>query len=199
MNDWAGHGYYARARNLLKYAKVVANDYGGQFPDDYAALKALPGIGDYTASAIRAIAFDKPANVVDGNVERVMARLHAVRQPLPDSKPKLKALAAALAEGEHDRPGDYAQSLMDLGATICTPHPNALFVRCGPCVMRMHRWPRRCRAKVKTATAALWLWFTGLKESNAAIAAQRPDKGLLAGMTGLPTSEWCRILMPQSI
>ena len=195
MNDWAGLGYYARARNLLKCAKVVANDYDGQFPDDYAALKALPGIGDYTASAIRAIAFDKPANVVDGNVERVMARLYAVKQPLPDSKPKLKALAAALAEGEHDRPGDYAQSLMDLGATICTPKSP----KCLICPLRAfcdayaqgvaEALPRKKKKKPQPQRYGYIYWI--LDESNTRLLLhKRPDKGLLAGMTGLPTSEW---------
>ena len=113
MAEWAGLGYYARARNLL------AHDHDGRFPEDYAALLDLPGIGPYTAAAISAIAFDRPATVVDGNVERVVARLFAVEDPLPASKPALAAHAETLTPGL--RPGDHAQAMMDLGATICTP------------------------------------------------------------------------------
>ena len=119
MAEWAGLGYYARARNLLKCARAVVSDCGGRFPDDLPGLLALPGIGPYTAAAVAAIAFDRPANVVDGNVERVVARLFAVEPPLPAAKPELKALAAGLVRDE--RPGDWAQALMDLGATICRP------------------------------------------------------------------------------
>ncbi|MEM1131162.1 MAG: A/G-specific adenine glycosylase, partial [Pseudomonadota bacterium] len=116
---WAGLGYYARARNLIKCAGVVSRDLGGVFPDTEEGLRALPGIGAYTAAAIASIAFGREAVVLDGNVERVMARLHAVEEPLPKSKETLRAFAADLTPGE--RPGDYAQAVMDLGATICTP------------------------------------------------------------------------------
>ncbi len=119
MAAWAGLGYYARARNLLACARAVANEHGGVFPDTEAGLRALPGLGPYTAAAVAAIAFDEATNVVDGNVERVMARLFAVEQPLPDAKPELKRLAAALVRD--NRPGDWAQALMDLGATLCRP------------------------------------------------------------------------------
>jgi A/G-specific adenine glycosylase len=117
MAAWAGLGYYARARNLLACARAVTNRHGGRFPADVDALRGLPGIGPYTAAAIAAIAFDRPETVVDGNVERVIARLFAVEEPLPAAKPKLHALAASLTP--QDRPGDYAQGVMDLGATIC--------------------------------------------------------------------------------
>ena len=127
MAEWAGLGYYARARNLLKCARTVARDLGGTFPDSEEGLLALPGIGPYTAAAISAIAFDRPAVVLDGNVERVMARLHDIHDPLPGSKMTLKARAEALTP-QH-RPGDYAQAVMDLGATICTPRSPA----CGIC------------------------------------------------------------------
>ncbi|MES2723166.1 MAG: A/G-specific adenine glycosylase, partial [Pseudomonadota bacterium] len=113
MAAWAGLGYYARARNLLACARAVASDHGGVFPDTEAALLALPGVGAYTAAAVAAIAFGRPANVVDGNVERVMARLFAVETPLPAAKPELKRLAAVLVA--EDRPGDWPQALMDLG------------------------------------------------------------------------------------
>ena len=119
MAAWAGLGYYARARNLLACARTVAAAHGGRFPDTEAGLRTLPGFGPYTAAAVAAIAFDRPANVVDGNVERVMARLHAVETPLPAAKPELRAFAEALVHD--DRPGDWAQALMDLGATVCRP------------------------------------------------------------------------------
>ena len=119
LHAWQGLGYYARARNLHACARRVLADHGGRFPTEEAALRALPGIGRYTAAAIAAIAHDRPATVVDGNVERVIARLRAVETPLPAAKPRLHALAAALTP--EARPGDYAQALMDLGATVCTP------------------------------------------------------------------------------
>ena len=127
MGEWAGLGYYARARNLLKCARFVADGLNGRFPEDYDALLQLPGVGPYTAAAIAAIAFDRPETVMDGNVERVMARLHDIHTPLPAAKPTLKAQAAAHTPA--DRPGDYAQAVMDLGATICTPKSPA----CGIC------------------------------------------------------------------
>ncbi|MBE7220105.1 MAG: A/G-specific adenine glycosylase, partial [Caulobacteraceae bacterium] len=126
MGAWAGLGYYARARNLLACARAVAAR-GGAFPDDEAGLLALPGCGPYTAAAVAAIAFDRSANVVDGNVERVMARLFAVDTPLPAAKPRLRELAADLADA--GRPGDWAQALMDLGATLCRPRTPL----CGDC------------------------------------------------------------------
>lgn len=119
MAAWAGLGYYARARNLIACARRVSGEFGGEFPQDEASLRALPGVGAYTAAAIAAIAFDRPANVVDGNIERVIARLFAVETPLPDAKPELKRLAGGLVGP--DRPGDWAQALMDLGAMVCTP------------------------------------------------------------------------------
>ncbi|MBJ7483688.1 A/G-specific adenine glycosylase, partial [Brevundimonas sp.] len=119
MAAWAGLGYYARARNLLACARAVAGEHGGVFPDTEAALRALPGVGAYTAAAVAAIAFDRSANVVDGNVERVMARLFAVETPVPAARPELARLAGSLVTG--DRPGDWAQALMDLGATVCRP------------------------------------------------------------------------------
>ena len=130
MGEWAGLGYYARARNLLKCARVVAESHDGMFPNTYDALLNLPGIGPYTAAAISAIAFDRPETVLDGNVERVMARLYDIHDPLPGSKPQLKEKAAALTPSR--RPGDYAQAVMDLGATICTPKSPA----CGICPVR---------------------------------------------------------------
>src|SRR6056297_3132704 len=142
MGEWAGLGYYARARNLLKCARAVAAEHGSTFPDTRAGLMALPGIGPYTAAAIAAIAFDRPEVVVDGNVERVMARLHDIHTPLPKAKPELTEAAAALTP--ESRPGDYAQAVMDLGATICTPKSPA----CGICP-----WMASCAAR-RAGTAA---------------------------------------------
>src|SRR5437016_8074504 len=119
LHLWQGLGYYARARNLYACARVVVERHGGQFPDDPRRLRALPGIGDYTAAAIAAIAFDHQSAAVDGNVERVMARLFAIEEPLPRAKPKLRALTTALVPER--RAGDFAQALMDLGAVLCTP------------------------------------------------------------------------------
>src|SRR5205085_7039432 len=119
LHLWQGLGYYARARNLHACARAVIERHGGKFPDDPAQLRALPGIGDYTAAAIAAIAFDHRAAAVDGNVERVVSRMFAVRAPLPEAKPRLRALAASLLP--EARAGDFAQALMDLGAVICTP------------------------------------------------------------------------------
>ena len=130
MGEWAGLGYYARARNLLKCARAVAHGHDGQFPNTFDELLKLPGIGPYTAAAISAIAFDQPETVLDGNVERVMTRFYDIHDPLPGSKPLLKDKADALTPST--RPGDYAQAVMDLGATICTPKSPA----CGICPLR---------------------------------------------------------------
>jgi A/G-specific adenine glycosylase len=119
LKAWAGLGYYARARNLHACARAVVEHHGGEFPKSETALRALPGIGDYTAAAIAAIAFDAPASPVDGNIERVVARLFAVAEPLPAAKPALRLLARELTPQR--RTGDFAQAMMDLGATICTP------------------------------------------------------------------------------
>ena len=124
MAAWAGLGYYARARNLLACARAVARDHGGVFPDTEAGLLALPGVGAYTAAAVAAIAFGRPANVVDGNVERVMARLFSVETPLPGAKPELRQLAGSLVAD--DRPGDWPQALMDLGATVLSMFLNGV-------------------------------------------------------------------------
>ena len=142
MAEWAGLGYYARARNLLACARAVVAQHGGVFPADLAALRALPGVGPYTAGAIASIAFDLPEVVVDGNVERVMARVFAIETPLPLAKPLLVQAAAALTPKL--RAGDYAQAVMDLGATICTPRQPA----CGPQAAKPVRRasPPNCRA-----------------------------------------------------
>ncbi|MEM6438706.1 MAG: A/G-specific adenine glycosylase [Pseudomonadota bacterium] len=194
MAAWAGLGYYARARNLLKCARVVANDLGGRFPDDEDGLRALPGIGPYTAAAIASIAFGRRAVVVDGNVERVMARLHAVEAPLPGSKPELTRLAGALTP-EH-RPGDYAQAVMDLGATVCTPRSPA----CGICPWmagcegRLQGIAERLPAKTPKPKKPLrrGAVFVAVTPSGRLLLETRPEKGLLGGMAGLPGTAWDR-------
>jgi A/G-specific adenine glycosylase len=191
MAAWAGLGYYARARNLLKCARAVVAQ-GGHFPEDRAALAALPGIGPYTSAAIAAIAFDRAETVVDGNVERVMARLHAVQTPLPAAKKDLTRLAGALTPAE--RPGDYAQAVMDLGATICTPRNPA----CGICP-----WRAPCRARAEGIAADLprklkktakpvrhGIVYLARRADGAWLLERRADKGLLGGMLGWPGSEW---------
>ncbi len=191
MSAWAGLGYYARARNLLACARAVAGDRGGVFPETEAGLRALPGFGSYTAAAVTAIAFDRPANVVDGNVERVVSRLYAVETPLPDAKPELKALAGELAT--EVRPGDWAQALMDLGATICRPK-TPLCDRCpvaGFCAARAGGQPKAYPRKLAKAARPRRFGVAYLAMRDGAVArVRRPDRGLLGAMLGLPTSDW---------
>lgn len=192
MAEWAGLGYYARARNLLKCARAVAGGHGGRFPESREILLTLPGIGPYTAAAISAIAFDQPETVVDGNVERVMARVHAIHTPLPRAKPELTSLASGLTPEE--RPGDYAQAVMDLGATICTPRNPA----CGICP-----WSGPCKARAEGVQAVLpakepkkpkpiryGIAYLARRADGAWLLERRPDKGLLGGMLGWPGSTW---------
>jgi len=192
MAEWAGLGYYARARNLLKCARAVAADHDGAFPASRDALLKLPGIGPYTASAIAAIAFDVPATVVDGNVERVVARLFRVETALPAAKPELTELAARLTPAE--RPGDYAQAVMDLGATICTPKSPA----CGICPAMDHceariagvqaELPRKSPKKAKPTR--LGYAYLAQRSDGAWLLERRPDSGLLGGMLCWPGSDW---------
>ncbi|MFC3068588.1 A/G-specific adenine glycosylase [Phenylobacterium soli] len=191
MAAWAGLGYYARARNLLKCARAVAEDHGGVFPDSEAGLMRLPGLGPYTAAAVAAIAFDRPANVVDGNVERVISRLFAVEEPLPAAKPELKRLAAGLVGDE--RPGDWAQALMDLGAVVCRPKAPL----CDRCPLTAHcaayargdheSFPRKSpKAERPHRHGVAYL----LTRGDEVALVRRPPRGLLGGMLALPTSEW---------
>ena len=191
MAAWAGLGYYARARNLLACARTVEARHGGRFPADEAGLRALPGVGAYTAAAVAAIAFEAPANVVDGNVERVMARLFALETPLPTAKRPLTDLAAGFVSA--DRPGDWAQALMDLGATVCRPRAPA----CEACP-----WKADCRAFAsgepesyprRLAKAARPQRFGAvfvLTHKGEVALVRREGKGLLGGMLGLPTTAW---------
>jgi A/G-specific adenine glycosylase len=189
---WAGLGYYARARNLHACARVVIERHGGKFPIVESELRALPGVGDYTAAAIAAIAFGKCATPVDGNIERVVARLFAVTTPLPDAKSAIKALAGTLTAV--DRSGDFAQAMMDLGATICTPRRPA----CGLCPVRPD-----CRGYAEGLAEALpyraeksarplrrGTAFVALREDGAVLLRERPPRGLLGGMLETPSSPW---------
>ncbi len=191
MAAWAGLGYYARARNLLACARAVANQHRGVFPTTEAGLLSLPGIGAYTAAAVAAIAFDQAANVVDGNVERVMSRLYAVDAPLPDSKPELKRLAATLVR-DH-RPGDWAQALMDLGATVCRPK-SPLCEVCplqAQCKAYRAGEPQTYPRKLKKAAKPHRYGVAFLIQRDAEVALiRRPDRGLLGGMLALPSTEW---------
>lgn len=198
MGEWAGLGYYARARNLLKCAREVAQI--GAFPNTREALEALPGIGPYTSAAIAAIAYDLSETVVDGNVERVMTRVFQVETPLPDSKPELKRLAATLTPDA--RPGDYAQAVMDLGATICTPKSPA----CGICP-----WNRACMARASGIQADLparkpkapkptrfGVAYLVRNDVGEWLVERRPDKGLLGGMLGWPGGDWGDVAVESS-
>ena len=192
MAAWAGLGYYARARNLLKCARAVVADHGGVFPDNRELLLTLPGIGPYTASAIAAIAFDEAATVVDGNVERVMARLHDVHTPLPKAKGELTEIAESYTPDE--RPGDYAQAVMDLGATICTPRNPA----CGICPVRTPCSARRegtalelpKKEPKKPKPTRRGTAYVAVRDDGAVLLETRPEKGLLGGMLGWPSTEW---------
>jgi len=192
MGEWAGLGYYARARNLLKCARTVVADHGGVFPVDHAALLKLPGIGPYTAAAVSSIAFDLPFTVLDGNVERVMSRLYDIHTPLPAAKPELMAHADVLTPKV--RPGDYAQAVMDLGATICSPKSPA----CGicpwrdPCAARaegtQNDLPKKTPKKAKPIRHGTV--YLARRADGAWLLETRPDKGLLGGMLGWPGSDW---------
>ncbi|WP_425044377.1 A/G-specific adenine glycosylase [Primorskyibacter sp. S87] len=192
MAAWAGLGYYARARNLLKCARVVAFDLDGRFPDTYSGLIDLPGIGPYTAAAISAIAFDRQETVLDGNVERVMARLFDLHDPLPRSKPLLRAHAEALTPAT--RPGDYAQAVMDLGATVCTPKSPA----CGICPLRPDCVARLAgtaadlpkKSPKKPKPTRYGIAYLARTTEGGWILERRPDKGLLGGMLGWPGPDW---------
>ena len=193
MAEWAGLGYYARARNLLACARAVVADHGGAFPDTREELLRLPGIGPYTAAAVASIAFDRRETVLDGNVERVLARRYAVLTPLPDAKPVLMVLASALTPDE--RPGDYAQAVMDLGATICTPRNPA----CALCPWRMGCMAadqgiaadlpaKRAKPVKPTRQGVVWI----ARQGEGWLVERRPAKGLLGGMLGFPGDDWDR-------
>jgi len=192
LSAWAGLGYYARARNLHACANAIVGDHGGHFPKDEASLLALPGIGRYTAAAIRAIAFDLPASAVDGNVERVIARLFAIETPLPDARIEIAPRAAELVP--QARAGDYAQAMMDLGATVCTPR-NPSCVICpllkgcrGRARGIAEELPRRLPKADKLIRRGLA--FVLMRKDGAVLLRKRPARGLLGGMDEVPSSAW---------
>jgi len=194
LKSWAGLGYYARARNLHACAKAVVERRGGKFPVDETGLRDLPGIGAYTAAAIAAIAFEAKATPVDGNIERVIARLYAVETPLPAAKPEIFRLARGLTPPR--RAGDFAQAMMDLGATICTPKTPA----CALCPWNesctafargdAETFPRRVpkREGLLRRGAA----FVVRRADGFVLLRTRPAKGLLGGMTEVPTTDWAQ-------
>jgi A/G-specific adenine glycosylase len=194
LSSWAGLGYYARARNLHACAQAVA--VSGGFPADLAGLQALPGIGAYTAAAIGAIAFGIPAVPVDGNVERVAARLFAIEQPLPAAKPAIREAAAQLGADPvaRARPSDFAQALFDLGASICTPAAPGCAV-CpwiGACAARrtgiQASLPHKSPKKDRPVRYGVHFWLTD--DRRTVLLRTRPYKGLLGGMTELPGTPW---------
>ena len=189
---WAGLGYYSRARNLHKCARAVVASHGGRFPRTEAELGELPGIGPYTAAAIAAIAFGERATPVDGNVERVTARLFAVRQPLPAAKRELKRLAATMTPER--RPGDFAQAMMDLGATVCTPRkPSCLMC---PLQTDCHAHALGIAAELPAKARKLerptrqGVAFLALREDGRVLLRKRPEAGLLGGMLEVPSTPW---------
>nr|WP_249159175.1 A/G-specific adenine glycosylase [Bradyrhizobium tropiciagri] len=191
LRMWAGLGYYSRARNLHACAVAVLNDNGGVFPDTEDGLRALPGIGPYTAAAIAAIAFDRRTMPVDGNIERVVSRLYAIEEALPQAKPLIQQMAATLLGSS--RAGDSAQALMDLGATICTPKKPA----CALCPLNddcaartrgdQESFPRKAPKKSGTLRRGAAFVVT---RGGELLVRSRPEKGLLGGMTEVPGSQW---------
>lgn len=192
LKAWAGLGYYSRARNLKTCAELIMDTHNGVFPSTITDLKALPGIGDYTSSALASIAFDKPETVVDGNVERVIARLFAIEEPLPKAKTTIKQKAQQLTP--KSRPGDYAQAMMDLGATICTPKRPA----CPLCVWKkscaafetgnQESFPRKAPKLAKPTRYGMA--FVAVRQDGHVLLRKRPDKGLLGGMSEIPGTDW---------
>ncbi len=198
LKMWAGLGYYRRARMLHACAQKIVSEFGGKFPDDEKKLRELPGFGPYTAAAVAAIAYGRRANAVDGNVERVMARIHLIRTPLPKAKKELAEAAEKLIPPL--RCGDYAQALMDLGATVCTPRQP----KCALCPWKAlcraraegeaEKLPRRAAKKRKpTRRTMAFALFNGKGEIY---LRRRPAKGLLGGMMEVPSAPWAEGAMP---
>lgn len=183
MALWAGLGYYSRARNLMKAARIIASS---GFPE---RLEDLPGVGRYTAAAINTMAFNKPDIVVDGNVERVTSRIFAVKTPLPKAKPILYAKAAEIYAHHHDRPGALAQAFMDLGSLICAPR-NPKCTVCPVekyCLARSDAYPKREKKKPKPERLAVAYWIEN--EKGQVLFEKRPGTGLLGGTVGLPCTD----------
>jgi A/G-specific adenine glycosylase len=192
LKAWAGLGYYSRARNLHACARFVSERLSGRFPDSVEGLRQLPGIGAYTAAAVAAIAFNKHAAVVDGNIERVVTRLETIETPLPQAKPLISAIVDRITPT--DRPGDFAQAMMDLGATICTPKRPAC-VLCpytSLCRARdegtQETFPRKAPKAKRPLRKGAAFWIT--RPDGWVLVRKRPDKGLLGGMSEIPSSVW---------
>jgi len=191
MAAWAGLGYYARARNLLACARIVAREHGGRFPDTESGLRALPGIGDYSAAAIAAIAFGRRAVVVDANVERVASRLFAFDGPLPPARPALRALVDTITPA--DRAGDFAQAMMDLGSTICSVRsPQCLICPlAAQCSARAagnaESFPVKAAKRARPTRRGTAFW---IEREGCVWLVRRPAKGLLGGMRALPSGPW---------
>lgn len=189
LHEWAGLGYYARARNLIACARAVVAL--GAFPQDEAGLRALPGVGAYTAAAVAAIAFGQRSVVIDTNVERVIARLHAIDRPVSEARPQMRELAGALTPT--NSPGDHAQAMMDLGATICRPTAP----RCGECPIasdcaafasgRPDAFPRKAKRRERPVRYGTAYWT---ERAGAVWLVRRPARGLLGSMPALPSDDW---------
>lgn len=192
LHEWAGLGYYSRARNLLACAQTVVKELDGVFPDSQNDLKKLPGIGDYTSAAITTIAFGKPATVLDGNIERITSRLFRIATPLPKAKKEMKTAIAEAYEG--DRPGDIAQALMDIGNTICTPkNPKCMLCPISKECQAFktgdqESYPVKPTKKTKPKKVGYAYWIEN--QEGKVLMQRRPEKGLLAGTLGFPVSEW---------
>ncbi|MDA1088719.1 MAG: A/G-specific adenine glycosylase [Proteobacteria bacterium] len=192
LHAWQGLGYYARARNLHKCARLVGGELNGCFPDTEDGLRQLPGVGAYTAAAIAAIAFGRKTMPVDANIERVTARLYAVATPLPGGAKRISGLARELAS--HSRPGDLAQAMMDLGATICMPKS----AECGACPLTTEclaaksadaaRYPVKAPKKPRSVRHGMVFWAR--RGNGQVLLRQRPEKGLLGGMMEIPSTDW---------
>jgi A/G-specific adenine glycosylase len=195
---WAGLGYYSRARNLYKCAQIVSKEFAGLFPETEDGLRELPGIGPYTAAAIAAIAFGARTTPVDGNIERVVARLYAVKTPLPAAKPEIKRLARTLTPAR--RAGDFAQALMDLGASVCTPkRPSCLMCPLqGECAAHWQGLEAAlpARAAKPERPVRVGIAFLALREDAHVLLRRRPEAGLLGGMLEVPSTEWGETLPP---
>jgi A/G-specific adenine glycosylase len=192
LHAWQGLGYYARARNLHACAQVVVREHGGRFPSDEDSLRRLPGVGAYTAAAIAAIAFGRQATPVDGNIQRVIARLRAVAEPLPGARACIEAHARALTPKR--RAGDFAQALMDLGALVCTPRAP----KCADCPWRQacaarlggapESYPRKAARKARPTRHGVAFWI--VDDVGAVLLRRRAEKGLLGGMMEIPSTPW---------
>lgn len=195
LRGWAGLGYYSRARNLKKCANMVVSAFNGAFPASVERLKQLPGIGDYTAAAIAAIAFDIPAAVVDGNVERVVSRLFTIKTAIPQANTEIRTTTQLLTPPS--RPGDFAQAMMDLGATICTPkkpacilcplNDNCMALKEGEPEIYPVKAPKKARP-IRYGAA-----FIPVSPEGHVYLRKRADKGLLGGMSEVPNSDWVQV------